>query len=169
MAAFLQLGVPLPRLEGYAQHLFRLRDHDYILSRAHQEQLWLIKDWVVYPSVLNFVRQFVRVAGRLAIPVYCRKVTGGVVEMVHAQYEDRLGEMDWVILGQVGLEVVDAALARARWGAHEAPDPNPARWRVALDADEALPDRQADLAELRASIDRYLEAIYGSVEIPPGR
>lgn len=120
---FLASGEKLRPLRNYEQRLERLKDLEFLLSAEHQKKLWSLKEQDCNAAAADFVRAFVDMAARHGIPLYCRRAVGGHVEIVHAQYEDRLGDDDWVILGQIGSEVIASSLIKARWGADEGCSP----------------------------------------------
>lgn len=123
MAAFLESGKKLKPLKTYEERLARLRDCDYVLSSRHQEQLWLMSSSTVDEAVLEFVRRFIDVAARHQIPVYCRRAAFDYVELVHAQFEDRLDDADWIIFGQIGDEVCATSKVKARWSTIDGGEP----------------------------------------------
>lgn len=110
-------------LTKHEERIARLRDLEFLWSPAHQEKLWQCHE-SVYEPVVEFVHCFVDVASRQGIPVYCRKVGFDVVELVHAQFEDRLDDTDWIIFGQIGDEVVASYGVKATWGPNEGCDPS---------------------------------------------
>lgn len=125
---FLESGRKLPPLTTHEERLLRLKDRDYILSEAHQAQLWRISQMDVHDEIKAFVRVMVDNASRHGVPVYCASVDGEHVTIHHAQYEDRLNDDDWVCIGQIGNEVIETCLIRAYWCG--AAGGNPALWHV---------------------------------------
>lgn len=160
MRALLQSGENLKPLRNYKDHVERLQDADYVLSLEHREKLWRVPSGTIAPSQLDFVRWYVVTATRHRIPVYCRHCwPNGKVELVHAQYEDRLSGIDWVIMGQLGHEVVETCHVEARWGADDGG--NPAVWHVTPDGrTNEVDDGLRRRASLVRSIEAYLAAIY---------
>lgn len=134
---FLASGEKLPRLQYLNDHLERLRDWNYTLLEQHMEQLWSLQTARLnsHSELQAFEKVFLRAASAEGIPLYARTYGTVSVEIVHAQWQDRLDENDWWLIGNIGLNAARAADLSVQWGGKPVHGvgmvgPNPAHWSV---------------------------------------
>lgn len=101
-----------------------------MLSEAHEALRYTTVDELreAPDEVRGFVEAFLRTAVDWQVPVYCRAVWGNDVEIVHAQFLDRLAPGDWSLLGRLG-HIAAGRRFSVEWGGPR----SPALWTVACD------------------------------------
>lgn len=127
VAAFLKENRPLHPLPTHAERLARLQDKDFLLSEQHQAQGWIASDDLkeAHDDVQHFFRVFLREAYEMGIPIYCRRVWGDTLEVLHSQFHDHLSGSDWEIMGHLGIGAARRAGLKVRWV-----NADPAHWEV---------------------------------------
>lgn len=81
-------------------------------------QVWLCDQsrGEAHPDLRLFERRFISDAASNNIPLYSRQVAWASVEVVHAQWEDKLDPRDWWIIGNIGMETSRAVGLHVDWG-----------------------------------------------------
>lgn len=119
-----------------------MRDWNYVLSEDHQEKQWSTHEAVAAEPdwVRRFCSTFLQKAADEGIPLYVQRFLGPVnepdwrgVRILHAQWEDRLDDRDWYVLGSIGLSAARACDVRVVWCGRQSADQSDARpdfWTV---------------------------------------
>lgn len=156
VARVLRDGNLLPRLTNQALHLERLQDADFCGSQEHKDLVLLGPDWRLgHENVRLFAREMIRQASVSKVPLYAAEIVHGSCDILHAQYQELLGEHDWRVLCHFGYQAAQRLELTV-----ECKSPHrPQRWYV--EVPEYVTPRMSDELKrqlLNESIDEVLNS-----------
>lgn len=108
-------GKRLPDLTTIRERLARLCDEDYLLSEAHQRQLWAVDQGGSALVAASFVQAFLKDAAALKIPLYAPQLTVTTATVLHCQWRYSLPAEDWAILAYIGKRAAKRVSVRVGW------------------------------------------------------
>lgn len=143
MSQFLASGERLKRLRYLNEQIERLKDADYVFLEQHFEKLYANWDGRkhAHPELLRFEDALINEAASQRVPLYVAARATSEIRVFHAQWEDRLDDLDWRYISSIAFDAArKSGIKIIEWGGWfhsgghavvgEFVGPDPSRWEI---------------------------------------